>query len=250
MAKLAEDGAALGVRFQPLIFGHEDAAIELLNDIEAVGARHVAVEYLKWPMEKSFHQSMLLSRHLPGHLDTYIALGSRRVGREYVLPAGLKMGRLANLKAAAEQIGVIFGYAENDLLHFNRFNSCCNAADLFLRNANLFEDNILTRIKTSSNRKSFGSMRSEIWRPEYDLLAYMNSHSRNAKGDPNPDRWRRYLAAKWAAPAWRGGPSSFYQLKETGERDAYGLPIFENFIDQQAASGSLSLAEAEEAPGS
>lgn len=248
MAALAEDGASLGARFQPLILGHEDAAVQLLPEIKAVGAKHVAVEYLKWPMEQSQHHSVLLSRHLPGHLDSYIVLGGRRVGREYVLPAEFKVGRLATLKRCAEELGLIFGYAENDLLHLNGFKSCCNAADLFLRDAYFFEDNILTRLKTPSNRKFFDSVCSDVWRPKHDLLVYMNSHSRNSKGIPNTNAWRSYLAAKWAAPPWRGGPSSFYRLKETGECDSDGLSIFEASTDitQDVAARSILFPETEE----
>lgn len=231
MAALAEDGASLGARFQPLILGHEDAAIRLLPYIKAAGAQHVAVEYLKWPMEQRQHHSVLLSRHLPGHLDTYINLGGRRVGREYVLPADFKIRRLSTLKTRAEEIGLVFGYAENDLLHLNGFRSCCNAADLFLRDANFFEDNILARIKAPSHRKFFNSIPADTWHPEHDLLVYMNSHSRSPKDSPAKDTWRTYLAAKWVAPPWRGGPSSFYRLRETSERDAGGLSVFETPTD-------------------
>ncbi|MEQ8297405.1 MAG: hypothetical protein RIB55_13090 [Nitratireductor sp.] len=248
MATLAGDGASLGVRFQPLILGHEDPAVQLLPEIKAAGAKHVAVEYLKWPMEQSQHHSVLLSRHLPGHLDSYIGLGARRVGREYVLPAELKVGRLSYLKRCAEELGLLFGYAENDLLHLNGFNSCCNAADLFLRDAHFFDDNILARLKTASTRKSFDSVRPDVWRPKHDLLVYMNSHSRNSEGPPNTNAWLSYLAAKWAAPPWRGGPSSFYGLRETEERDAGGLSIFEASTDipQDVATRSILFAETEE----
>jgi hypothetical protein len=248
MATLAGDGASLGVRFQPLVLGHEDAALPLLSEIKAAGAKHVAVEYLKWPMERSQHHSVLLSEHLPGHLDSYIASGARRVGREYILPAELKLGRLSSLKSRAEELGLIFGYAENDLLHLNGFQSCCNAADLFLRDAYFFEDTILARIKTSSTRKSFYSLASDVWHPKHDLLVYMNSHSRNSAGPPNTNAWQSYLAAKWAAPPWRGGPSSFYGLTETEERDAGGLSIFEASIDvpQDIATRSILFAGSEE----
>jgi DNA repair photolyase len=226
MSKLADAGLPIGARFQPLILGYEDHAVELLRKVTAAGSRQVAVEYLKWPMEQSKHHAQLLARHLPGCLDRYMALGGRRVGREYVLPAAVKVERLKTLKSAADDFGVIFGYAENDLLHLNRFRSCCNAADLFLKSANFFEDNILARIKATPPRKTFDLSKLDSWRPQHNILVYMNSHSRNSSGGSVPDPWRAYLAAKWSAPSWRGGPSAFYGIAETGEFDLAGLPIF------------------------
>lgn len=228
MAILADAGIPIAARFQPLILGHEGSAVDLLRQISGAGARQVSAEYLKWPMEQTQHHARLLAHRLPGHLEEYLRLGAKRVGREYVLPSALKYVRMQAIKHASEELDVLFGYAENDLLHFNAFRSCCNGADKFLTEANFFEDNILGRLKRTSPLKTFDLGDEDAWQPRHDLLTYLNSHSRGSKEIPKQERWRAYLAEKWSAPLWRGGPLAFHGIEETGQTDRFGLPIYRN----------------------
>lgn len=226
VTRLRQQDLAVAARLQPIIPGEEEYLPSILEQMSNAGIQQVSAEYLKWPMEKSSDQHKRLSVLLPDVERFYATVGATKVGREMVLPASWKLRMLSGLKKIAENYGIIFGYAENDLLHLNSFEACCNASDRFLRDANFFSDNILGRLKSSSPEKTFEVPVEKRWSGNHDILAYMNSHSRIRSDDPPALKWQRYLFDKWNAPSWRNGPLSYWGISDTSVRDASGASIY------------------------
>lgn len=177
--KLARADIPVSVRLQPIFYGHEKHAWRLVRDSAQAGAKHISAEYLKLAIESSSAQSNRLEAVFPGIRQVYAELGALKVGREYVLPAKLKLERLNDIRAIAERSGMSFGYAENEFLHLNKFKSCCNAADLYLNNYTLFDSSILGIIKKQRqlNEITFPHKLTS-WTPSHSVFSHLNSRSR------------------------------------------------------------------------
>lgn len=229
--RLSSLGIPVSLRLQPVIFGEEQNAIELIHSAKSAGIRHISVEYLKLPIEGRSRQMSYLAQALPNLIDTYRDLNARQVGRELVLPASVKAAGLFRLKAEADSVGMGFGFADNEFLHLNPFQSCCNAADLFLRDASFFSSNILGIVKRQllESRIRF-EVPDDFWIPLHSVFSHLNSRSRgahNADKKLSPaERWIALLEEKWNSKAERGGPSGFWGIEDHGEIDSCGNRVF------------------------
>jgi len=229
LGRLASMGIPTSVRLQPIIPGHESSAAELLYGLAATGVRHVSGEYLKLPVEHSRSQSLSLERSLPGIRQSFERLGAVRVGREYVLPAQSKIIGHELLETTATELGLVYGYADNEFLLRNRFSACCNASDLFLRNASVFRSNILGILKSTKDAEAVKlSWLPETGLPAFPLDTYLNSRSRPkvAPGTSSKERWIALLRGKWNSSGWRGGPASFWMVEDTNEVDQNGDKVY------------------------
>lgn len=225
---IAARGIPVSLRLQPIVPGFEEDAVRLITDAAHYGFKHVSAEYLKLPVEIAAHNFSKLQKTLPGIRKLYDEHNATRVGREYILPVSFKKPRLNMLKKIAEELGLVFGFAENELLLQNGFTSCCNASDLFLRDANYFNFNIagILRRQTHTGEFRFTVSQSE-WLPQHSIFSHLNSKSRVSAGDgSNRDAWIKFLKDKWNAGAWRGGPASFDGVINTGSLDDEGNYIY------------------------
>ncbi|WP_147448242.1 hypothetical protein [Mesorhizobium sp. YM1C-6-2] len=233
-AELASRDIAVSLRLQPIIWGQEEAAANQIRMFASVGVKHVTAEYLKLPVERASKQYSELRRIDTKLNDRYRSLGAKLVGREYVLPADAKIKQLRSLERVARSCGVSFGYADNDLLHLNRFRSCCNAADRYLRNANFFSFNILGIIKAQMGMSQlrFDISRNE-WLPLSNMFSHLNSRSRpdGAIQSSWRESWILYLREKWNSSPERGGPSSYWGIKSTDRRDDAGNLVYTHNYD-------------------
>ena len=223
---LSRQGVVVAARLQPIIPGCEDHIFRLLESIASAGARQISAEYLKWPIEADSQQSKLLEHILQFDKSEYNKLGSMRVGRECVLPATYKYAFLSRMKAYAEKLGLLFGYADNEFLHLNEFESCCNGADRFLRDAKIFKCNILTAIRNQKDGFIYFDEIKKHWRPKNNLSSILNTNSRIMKVRKDQEEWIEILRRKWNSSAWRGGPMSFYGVRKANFLDADGNSVY------------------------
>lgn len=227
---LAENEIPTSIRLQPIFYGYEEYADNLIAAAANAGAKHVSVEYLKWPIESASKQFSDLQKNFPNMLEKYKGLGATMVGRELVLPAEAKAKPLNHLRKTAEDLGIMFGFAENEFMLLNKFQSCCNGADIFLRNANFFEANItgIIRRQLGNNKLTF-ELPENIWLPSENMFSHLNSSSRprEIEFESNRDRWSFYLAKKWNSKKQRGGPNSFWGFEDANQIDNNGNRVFQ-----------------------
>ena len=226
--KIASKGVSVSLRLQPIIPGFEQDAERLVLEAANHGFKHVSAEYLKLPVETEAHNFANLQKTLPGIRHFYEEQGALRVGREFILPISFKKPRLIELKRVAEQHGLVFGYAENELLLQNDFSACCNASDLFLRNANYFNFNIAGILRKQAQLDDFRfDVSDSEWLPTDSVFSHLNSRSRvTTDNGSNRDAWTKFLREKWNAGPWRGGPASFDGVVDTGSLDNAGNKIY------------------------
>jgi hypothetical protein len=226
--KIAAKGVPVSLRLQPIIPGFEQDAERLIVDAANHGFKHVSAEYLKLPVETAAHNFAKLKQTLPGIRKLYAEQHATRVGREFILPTTFKKPRLVSLKGVAEQQGLVFGFAENELLLQNEFSACCNASDLFLRDANYFNFNIAGILRKQMHLGDFRfAVSDNEWLPSHSVFSHINSRSRVPVGDgSNRDAWIKFLKDKWNAGPWRGGPASFDEVVNTGSLDEAGNCIY------------------------
>ena len=226
---LAENDIPTSIRLQPIVYGYEYCAEELIISAAKAGAKHVSVEYLKWPIESQSKQFSTLQAIFPDMLREYKTLGATLVGRELVLPSETKFAPLSHLRKVAENLGLAFGYADNEFLLLNNFRSCCNGADKFLRDANFFEANITGILKRQLRKPYYKfELPQSTWVPTANVFSHLNSRSRprEIEFESNRDRWSYYLRKKWNSNKHRGGPESYWGFWDTEEKDSNGNKIF------------------------
>ena len=174
-------------------------------------------------------QGVQLEEALGGIYENYLALGARRVGREFLLPAHVKFPGLRRLEIAARKMGILFGYADNEFLNMNGFQSCCNAADAFFSDANYFSYNILGIIKRQNHEGNIKfRLPKDAWLPKSNLFSHLNSRSRLPKktGESQEDRWIELLRNKWNSLGERGGPASYWGLRQVRGADENGNALY------------------------
>lgn len=221
----------VSLRFQPIIYGEEDTIIGMINSASSSGIQHISAEYLKLPIEKLSRQTSYLAESVPYMRETYRKLNAKQVGRELVLPASIKAPGLIQLRKETVRKGMLFGFAENEFLHLNPYQACCNASDKFLKGANFFSSNILGILKEQlANEKIKFQLPYNDWMPKNSVFSHLNSRSRGSADFVTTklpsERWVKLLQDKWNSNAERGGPSNFWGISDLGEVDKNGNKIF------------------------
>lgn len=215
-------------RLQPILPGHESFAMELIHLASEVGVKHISAEYLKVSIDSNKKYGSGLKELYAGDLAlAYSSYGAVRTGQEYALPLSYRKRHLINMAIAARSGNMTFGFADNDLLLHSDGNSCCNAANLYLRNANYFTGNIFSIAKRrKAGEKLYFVDYLSSWIPTKSISTYLNSKSRLAAfRDDIPD-WLRYLANMWRGTYGLYAPNFFDGIESTSEQDLYGFPVF------------------------
>src|ERR1700689_501248 len=195
---LIREGVPVSFRLQPLLPNRINDAIEVIEIAKAIGPRHIAVEHLKLPIEKSWAGTTKLSEALGYDLQqAYANWGAKRIGRDWILPVERRLPVIMELRNHAHAVGLSFGAADTDLLLLSDGRSCCSGIDLIDPKINYFKCTYVEAARTGVGRKyiTINSL-SSLWRPQSSAAMYMNSHSRRAVQSLGT-RIDAYLRANW-----------------------------------------------------
>jgi len=225
---LASHGLPVSFRFQPVIPGHEDSAIYLIEQAAKCGVKHISAEYLKVPIDANLKFGSSLKKMLFGNpVQYYNSLGAFKLGREFSLPIEVRQNSLIEIYKSTKSFGLSFGFADNDLLHYSDGNSCCGAADLYLKNAGFFRGNVLGAIKNKEiGEKVYFSELLDHWIPSEKISSYLNSKARISIDNKELPEWVGYLMQIWKGELGIFKPSFFNGIFQTSELDAFGLPVY------------------------
>lgn len=229
---LSSLGGKCSVRFQPVIPGHEHAAFGLTKRVKEAGARHVTFEYLKLPTD-DLKNPICHLKAPDGEetlIDFYRRKGAKQQGRELVLPMSYKIGFLSEISKFAREEGLSVGFGDNEFLPYGDGMSCCNGADLYLRDLSLFKANpaAVIRGKKRDEAITFADLISE-WTPLSSINTYLNSRVRVPATSPDL-QWHSYWKKHWRIGSIYG-PDFFYGVKFAGISDREGMPIFSKGTD-------------------
>jgi DNA repair photolyase len=218
----------VSLRFQPIIPGHELSSFDLLDEASKNGVKHISAEYLKVPMDANLKFGSSLKRILSNNpVQHYRSLGAIKSGREFSLPLIVRQYWLIRMFEYARALGLSFGFADNDILHYSDGNSCCGAADIYLKDANFFRGNVLGAIKNKNDNDLilFDELLSH-WIPNKKISSYLNSKARISIGNHDIPEWIGYLMKIWSGDLGVFKPSFFNGISNTLTLDEFGLPIY------------------------
>jgi len=220
---LSRRGIRTAIRHQPMIPTREDEAVELVHRAASAGVRHFSAEYLKVPIERNWAHKTRLSEALGFDVaQFYSTRGAKRVGREWVLPVELRLPTILMLRNVAHDVGMSFGAADTDLLHFGDGQMCCSGADLMGFGSG-FEFNFLSAVHSGMHggKVSFDSIERK-WRPHKSIAEYINSNSR-ASGNTVGD----FIKARWNGVQNGPSPETFFGVVKTESYDSNEFRIYE-----------------------
>ncbi|EKY4104981.1 radical SAM protein [Enterobacter cloacae] len=240
---LATFGIPVSFRFQPIIPGHESFAFDLIDYAAKCGVKHISAEYLKVPIDANLKFGSDLIKLLSNNpVRHYTSLGAFKSGREYSLPVNVRQDWLVDMYQYTKNLGLTFGFADNDLLHYSDGSSCCGAADLYLKDAGFFKANILGVIKNKKTREElFFSDLLKHWIPHEKISSYLNSKARiEVNGNKHPE-WLGYLKEIWTGKLGIFKPTYFDGVEDTSKVDDFGLPIY--IRKESSFSNAVSKAD-------
>jgi DNA repair photolyase len=219
---LSRAGIRTACRIQPLLPGYENHAAHVVRSVADAGARHVAIEHLKVPIEKQAPTVRRLNSALGCDLAAdYRAAGASRFGREWILPAARRLPRILEMRDLAWSLGLTFGAADNDFLPLSDGHSCCSGADL-LGFSTTYRFTYTQAVHASdSGQVQFSNIARE-WHPTKSIRRFVNSRSRG--GGSSVDE---YLRARWNGRRNGPSPAMFYGVQATNRRDRNGYIIYQ-----------------------
>lgn len=225
MDTLARRGINVTSRWQPLIPGLSEEPAEFVGRMADAGSRHVGIEHLKLPVERSNPLWLRLAAAVGGRdlRREYLDKGAFRDGREYVLPTEAKLAGVLAVAGETHRLGMTFGAADNDLQYLSDTHCCCSGADQFVGFENWFRHQIGYAVRKCRGRRRivYESIAKE-WCPDGSVDRFLNSRSRIGMGGRKGAGVREHIVSRWNDPATSGSPASFYGVVATGERSADG----------------------------
>ena len=225
---LSAEGVPVACRIQPLLPTREPDALEVVDAVASAGVRHVAVEYLKLPVETSWWGTSRLSKSLGVNLhDYYSHRDARRVGREWILPPQYRLEWIMRLRERVHSRGLSFGAADNDLLLLSDGDCCCSGIDLFEGFQEFYRFNYVEAIRSgeATNQVTISAL-DRIWHPKRSISQYINSHSRIHDSQPQGTGIRRYIEHNWNGSLNGNSPEALFGVADTGESDDRGFRIY------------------------
>jgi DNA repair photolyase len=221
--KLARAGIHVIARLQPLFPSFESQVAEdLIPKLGSSGCKHVTVEYLKLPVEKSLSltKSMFDVMNWDGY-DFYHQHGARLIGREWILPNEFRWERLQPLIRRIHECGMTYGSADYGLNHMGDTDCCCGIDGLPGFN-NWFKGNFSNMARHTNSPKLTFNWIEDNWSPRGSIKMYMNSNCR-LNGDNNIVS---YLRKKWNSPGTVNAPDSLLGISWNRDRDATGNCVY------------------------
>lgn len=245
-ARLAEAGIPVSLRIQPIIPGHEEVALEMIERAASAGFRHVSLEFLKIPHESFDAVITSLSRALKtDFLAELEKLGVGRLGPDYTIGTPWKLAFLGRARQLARQVGVAVGAGDTELIHLSDGGGCCNGSDLFLRDSKAFVTNLSGVASAAGRTKEIKF--SDIlvgWSPERPVTTYLMTDSRTKDRSGRYSDWQSLLAHRWNGGKGPYSPQLFSGVTWGGRYDTEGFKIYDldDPLNRVATNGSPSLA--------
>jgi DNA repair photolyase len=224
---LARSGLNVTCRWQPYVPRVSEPAREFARRIRDAGARHIAIEHLKLPVEKHHSLWQVLTSGAGYDLEAhYKSAGARLDGREWVLPTAAKLPAILALRSATREFGLSFGVADNEIQYLSDSACCCSGVDQFTGFDGWFKHQFGHAVRACRGDRILYSAIARYWTPTGSVDRWMNSHSRIADGE-NLGTLGEHIRTRWNAPASKLGPSSFYGVEPTDEFTSSGFRVYE-----------------------
>lgn len=223
METLAKAGIHVTCRWQPYVPGVSENVREFVSRVASAGCVHLGFEHLKVPLERN---NLLWSElnNATGYdlYDSYKSQHAKLDGRELLLPASVKLGKIVEVAAQARDAGLTFGAADNEFQYLSDTACCCSGADKFPGFENFFRYQIGYAVRKSLGKPiSLGSLQNE-WHPTGSVDRYLNSRSRLSGRTDAQGSAADHIRTKWNTPESPNSHASFWGVVATEEYDQAG----------------------------
>jgi DNA repair photolyase len=224
MESLASRQIPVTCRWQPYVRGVSESPSEFVPTVAAAGARHVAMEHLKLPVETN-HRLWTALMEGAGRdlLSEYRADGAARDGREWVLPAQKKLPTVLEAREIARTQKMSFGAADNELQFLSDTSCCCSGVDQFPGFAGWFKHQIGYSVRRGRGRKITYESIAREWAPEGSVDRWLNSRSRIG----GPATLAEHIKARWNDPASPFSPARYYGVMPSEKFSSAGFRIYQ-----------------------
>lgn len=225
MERLSACGIATTCRWQPYVPRVSESPRSFMRSVAATGARHVALEHLKLPVEKN---NPLWSTLLAGARRDLRADYARAVlsGRELVLPPDVKRPKILEARDAAHEVGLSFGAADNEFQYLSDTECCCSGVDQFPGFGGWFKHQVAHAVRRCLGQRIVYGAIAGFWAPHGSVERWLNSHSRIGDIGPNGGTIHDHLRIRWNDPASQLSPGSFYGVEPTEEFTSLGFRVY------------------------
>lgn len=227
--RLSRDGLGISLRVQPVIPGHEDAALSLAKRAALAGARHISFEYLKIATEEKLQTLKRISAATGENVSNImIQRGMTRIGRDYTLIASAKCEFVKRAKQLCHDLGVKFGAGDTEFIHLSDGLGCCNGSGYFLENCTQFRSNFVGIL--AGRKKGDRIQLSDLerhWQPRLNVHAYLTTDSRGRSSKKSMTSWMSLIAHRWNGGKSPYSPTFFYGIAWNGDYDKKGYKIYE-----------------------
>jgi DNA repair photolyase len=229
MRILRDAGVPTALRIQPLLPQREGDAKELLQAAVENGARHVAVEHLKVPIELSWRGSAPMRRALGFDVaNLYRYRKALRVGREWLLRPEDRIAMILDFRSLSWRLGTSFGAADTDLLALGDGLCCCSGADQLMGFGKFFRRTYSEAIKAGINDGIVSRGRiADLWSPSGTIARFVNSHSRLPPVRSKAPGISAYIDDHWNGSQHGSSPGNFFGVRPTTQLDNGGYRIYE-----------------------
>lgn len=226
---LSQLNISTSLRIQPVIPGHEAAALMLAKAAAKSGARHISFEYLKIPTEERERTLQRISKAVGDDVwRTMQHKGIRRVGRDYTLHPDAKCSFVKSAKQLCKETGVKFGAGDTEFIHLSDGSGCCNGSEFFLQQCTQFRSNFVGVISDRRvGDKIWFSDLERYWQPALNVHSYLTTDSRGRSSDKRFSSWMALLARRWNGGKSPYSPAFFFGIGWRGERDNQGFKVYE-----------------------
>jgi len=220
---LSKEGIFTIARLQPLFFPWiNNISDELIPMLGSAGCKHIVVEYLKLPVERSLSlfDDMFNSIRWDGY-KFYKKNNAQLIGREWILPNDFKWENLQPIINSIHRSDMTYGSGDYGLNHLGDTNCCCGI-DGLNGFSNWFKGNFANVIKQSStNRITFEEVEKH-WFPKKSIKMIINSNCRLRENNDT----LAYLREKWNKPGRVNAPDTYLGISWHGDYDENGHCIY------------------------
>lgn len=156
----------------------------------------------------------------------YRAAGATRDGREFVLPAELKLPIVLQTAEYARAAAMTFGAADNEFQYFSDTACCCNGVDQFNGFENWFKHQIGYAARKGIGRDIRYETIAREWAPLGSIDWFLNSRWRLRSRMPCEGTIREHVRVRWNALGSPSNPAQFFNVASTERKTAAGNRIY------------------------
>ncbi|MGE0684244.1 MAG: radical SAM protein [Candidatus Binatia bacterium] len=228
MEKLSSAGIQIVCRWQPFIPTVSESPRQFVRQMVNAGARHIAFEHLKLPLERSHRLWGQLTAAVDCDLfELYRRRGAVCDGREYVLPPEEKLPMVRLVREAAHEYGITFGAADNEFQFLSDTSCCCSGVDQFPGFEGWFRHQIAHAVRKCRGRRIVYEAIGSEWFPVGSVDRWLNSKTRIGQRLGDETDIRSHLRYRWNSPSLPYSPATFFGVEPTNEFTASGYRVYQ-----------------------